>query len=567
MDILLQILTIIGALALFIYGMKVMSEGIQKVAGSRLRSILRSMTKNRFIGVLAGFLITALVQSSSATTVLTVSFVNAGLLSLIESAGIMMGANVGTTITGWLIAIIEYFLGEEQSSFQFISFTLPLFALALPLLFVKKSNSQAWGETIIGFALLFIGLEELRGSLPNVEQHPEWLEIIATYKDMGLLSRVLFIGIGTVIATLLQSSSAAMALTLMMASKSLIPFDIAAAMILGENIGTTITAELAAWIGNSHAKQSARIHSLFNLFGVGWMFFLLPIYLTGIDNFMLLIGKPSPFVDVNSIPFGLAFFHTAFNITNLFLLLGFVPVLVEVAKRTVPTNGKKEDYSLTYIKGGIIANAELSIGEARKEIYHFGKLVLKMGYNTLSLLNGEAKKPHKLIEKIKEREETTDVLEIKIADFLAKVSENGLSQKGSIRVRSLFSIINELERIADAFYESSILYQKMDKAFDFRLPIEIQKELSDLLEAVQHAFNHALSHIDDKSTSINIEQVYQFDKHINQEYIDLVQNYYDRLEKQQYSPRRGILLLQYIHNLEKIGDHIVNIGEAIKGIK
>ena len=267
---LIDTLTLLGALGFFIYGMKIMSEGIQKAAGNKLRQILSAMTKNRFFGVFTGFLITALVQSSSATTVMTVSFVNAGLLSLVESAGVMMGANIGTTITAWLISIFGF-------KVKIASIALPIIAIGLPMMFSKKSKTKAMAEFLIGFALLFMGLDALKHSVPDLRQNPEILAFLSGFTDMGILSTLMFIGIGTIITIVLQSSSAAMALTLVMCNNGWIPFETAAAMVLGENIGTTITAELASLVGNVHAKRSARIHSMFNIIGVTWMIFMLRI--------------------------------------------------------------------------------------------------------------------------------------------------------------------------------------------------------------------------------------------------------------------------------------------------
>ena len=274
-----EVLQLIGALGFFIYGMKVMSEGIQKVAGSKMRQILSAMTSNRIKGVITGFTLTGLVQSSSATTVMVVSFVNAGLLSLTESIGVIMGANIGTTITAWLISIVGF-------KVKIAAVALPIIAFGFPLLFVSKSKVKAWGEVLIGFALLFIGLSELKGAVPDLKANPQILEFLSAYTDMGVLSVLLFVGIGTLITVIVQSSSAAMALTLVMANQGWIPFELAAAMVLGENIGTTITANLAAMIGNIHAKRAARAHFIFNVFGEEWMVVLFSFFINGIDGYM-----------------------------------------------------------------------------------------------------------------------------------------------------------------------------------------------------------------------------------------------------------------------------------------
>ena len=270
---------IFGSLAFFIYGMKLMSDGIQRAAGSQMRSILRTMTKNRYLGVVTGFLITALVQSSSATTVMTVSFVNAGLLTLVESAGVMMGANIGTTITGWIVSLLGFKL-------KLSAYSIPLFAVGVPMLFSNKGKLKYWGKFLIGFAILFLGLSYLKEAVPDLKNNPEVLTFLSNFTEWGFFSRVFFVLVGAVVTIIVQSSSAAMAITLTLCSQGILPFEVAAAMILGENIGTTITAELASLVGNTNAKRSARIHSMFNIIGVTWMVILLPLILPALSGFM-----------------------------------------------------------------------------------------------------------------------------------------------------------------------------------------------------------------------------------------------------------------------------------------
>ncbi|MFT6735795.1 MAG: phosphate:Na+ symporter, partial [Polaribacter sp.] len=294
---------LIGALGFFIYGMKVMSEGLQQVAGSKMRQVLKAMTTNRFTGVATGFLITAILQSSSATTVMTVSFVNAGLLSLVESAGVMMGANIGTTITGWLVSLIGF-------KVKMANYALPIIAFAVPMMFSHSFKTKKWGETLIGFALLFLGLSALKDAVPDIKSNPEVLTFLNTFTDPGIMTRLMFVGVGTLLTIIVQSSSAAMTLTIVLTTQGL-PLEIAAAMVLGENIGTTITAELASIVGNVHAKRSARIHSLFNVIGVGWMIIMMP-YVIDALNYML---PPPEGTDANK--FALAAFHTTFNLLNV----------------------------------------------------------------------------------------------------------------------------------------------------------------------------------------------------------------------------------------------------------
>lgn len=281
-----ELLTLIGSLGLFLFGMKLMSEALQKVAGDRMRSILSSMTSNRVKGLLTGVLITAIIQSSSATTVMVVSFVNAGLLSLIEAIGVIMGANIGTTVTAWLISILGF-------KVKMSAIALPLIGVSFPLLFSKNNRKKSWGELIVGFSILFMGLEYLKNSVPNIKDNPEILEFLSHYTNMGFFSDLIFLAIGTILTIIIQSSSATMTLTLVMCFNGWIDFELAAAMVLGENIGTTITANLAALVANISAKRAALAHLIFNSFGVIWILLILPIYIRGIDVFMLHMGSDS----------------------------------------------------------------------------------------------------------------------------------------------------------------------------------------------------------------------------------------------------------------------------------
>ncbi|MDX9697511.1 MAG: Na/Pi cotransporter family protein, partial [Bacteroidales bacterium] len=341
----IDFLTLVGALGFFLYGMKVMSESLQKVAGDKMRSILAKMTSNPVKGVLTGVLITAIIQSSSATTVMVVSFVNAGLLSLIESIGVIMGANIGTTVTAWLISLLGLKVNISVLS-------LPLIGIGFPLLFSKKNKRKYWGEFIIGFAMLFLGLDFLKNSVPNINSYPEILSFLADYTSNGVWSYLLFLGIGTALTIIIQSSSATMALTLVMCNNGWISYDIAAAMVLGENIGTTITANLAASIANVSAKRAARAHLLFNILGVFWVSFFLPYILRLIALFMTNSGANSPFEDPHSIPVALSIFHTSFNIINTLIFIWFTKFIALLVTKLVPQKEDSEDFRLQHIQVG-----------------------------------------------------------------------------------------------------------------------------------------------------------------------------------------------------------------------
>ena len=352
---LFDFLKLIGSLGVFLYGMKLMSEALQKVAGERMRHILSAMTSNRVKGVITGILITAIIQSSSATTVMVVSFVNAGLLSLVESIGVIMGANVGTTVTAWLISILGFKVSMAEIS-------LPMIGLCLPLLFSNKRSRKNWGELIIGFGLLFIGLEFLKNSMPNLDENPEMFTFLQEYADMGYASYILFMLIGTVLTILIQSSSATMALTLVMCANGWINFEIAASMVLGENIGTTVTANLAAMVANSTAKRAAFAHFLFNVFGVIWVLSIFPLFLGWIEALSVAMGIGNPETSVEAVPMALSLFHTAFNISNVLILIWFTKLIARFATKIIPAQETGNDaFKLKHIKIGLLSTPDTSL--------------------------------------------------------------------------------------------------------------------------------------------------------------------------------------------------------------
>jgi phosphate:Na+ symporter len=324
-----DVLTLLGSLGLFLYGMKVMSDALMQVAGDKMRNILASMTSNRLFAVFTGFLITSVIQSSSATTLMVVSFANASLLTLVESIGVIMGANIGTTVTAWLITILGFKVSMS-------AIALPLVGLGFLMSFSDNKQRKQWGLFIIGFAVLFIGLQFLKDSVPDIRNNAGALEFLAKYTQLGFWSVLLFLLIGTILTVVIQSSSATMALTLVMCYEGWIPFDMAAAMVLGENIGTTITANLAALVANFHAKRTARAHLIFNMMGVIWMLILFVPFLSAIDWFVTKDGGASPFVEATAIPVALSVFHTSFNVLNTFLLIWFVPVIAKIVQWAVP---------------------------------------------------------------------------------------------------------------------------------------------------------------------------------------------------------------------------------------
>jgi len=554
-------LTLIGALGFFIYGMKIMSEGIQKAAGSSLRRILSMMTKNRYLGVLTGFLVTCLVQSSSASTVMAVSFVNAGLLSLVESAGIMLGANIGTTITGWLVAVLGF-------KVKIAAMALPLLAIGVPMLFMKKNKVKYIGEFIVGFAILFWGLSELKHAVPDVKSNPEVLNFLGAYADMGILSNLFFILVGTILTIVVQSSSASMALTQTLCFSGVIPFEVAAAMILGENIGTTITAELASLAGNVHAKRSARIHSMFNIVGVTWAVLLIsftPI-LHGIGGIAeSWFGFPDPYT-AEGAPMGLAIFHTAFNLLNVLIMIWFVPQLVKLATKSVKSKGDAdEEYHLDHINTGIMSTPELSLLEAKKEIAKFGVRVQKMNGMIKDLLTEQdKKKTSKLLARVKKYEEITDRMEADVADYLAKVSENEMSERSSIRVRGMLSIIGDLERMGDIYYQmSKAVERKMEDKIWFTP--EQRKNIIDMFEMTEKSLDNMNENLNKNSTEVTIEKALEHERTINNYRKSIRKEHFKSVEKGEYNFKSATVYSNLFNSLEKIGDHTINVTEGIIG--
>ena len=553
-----EFLRLVGALGFFIYGMKVMSEGIQKAAGGSLRRILQVMTKNRYFGVVTGFLVTALVQSSSATTVMTVSFVNAGLLSLTESVGVLMGANVGTTITAWLISLLGF-------KVKVATFSLPVIAVALPLLFARRKKWRSWGEFLIGFAFLFMGLDALKDAVPDLRQNPEVLSFLANYADMGLLSTFLFIFVGTVLTVLVQSSSAAMALTITMCYQGWIPFNVAAPMVLGENIGTTITAQMAAMVGNVHAKRAATIHTIFNVLGVAWMILAMPIFLKAIATLMVAEGLGDPFTTATSIPFGLAYFHTAFNLANVLLLIWFVPMLVRIAERLVRSHGEEdEDFRLEYIATGLMGTPELSVLEAKKELAKFGEITARMCGFIEQLLNAEdPKRQRKMLKKVRKYEEITDRLEVEIAAYLAKVSEGDLSEELSQRIRGMLSITNDLERIGDIFYQMSLAIERKNEEQHWFSPPHLQElmELFTLLDEALGVMNDNLG--TERPSRAELTKAKRAEEAINHKRDELRSAHLASIERGDYNVRGGMVYNDLFSSAERVGDHIINVSEAL----
>ncbi len=560
-----DLLQLIGSLGIFIYGMKVFSDGLQKVAGNKLRTILKGMTSTRFRGILTGFTATTITQSSSTTTVMVVSFVNAGLITFLESTGVVMGANIGTTVTAWMISIFGF-------KMKITPIAIMMIGIFFPFIFFGKEKWRNLAEAMIGFGILFIGLDFIKNGVPNIQQNPEMFMFLDQFTEFGFLSIIIFVVAGTLLTLLTQSSSAASAITLVMLFQGWIDFPIAAAMVLGENIGTTVTANIAAVVGNVYAKRAARFHFVFNVFGVLWMLALIHPFLMGIDAVMgyFLPGAESILHATDEVgranaTLALSLFHTTFNVTNVLLLVAFVPKIVRFIER-YQKEKKDTQHRLQYISSGMMSSPELSISQAHKEIELFARLVDKMHFNVKGLLQNKQKKEEKFLEKIERREQITDNIELEIAEYLTKISSYNLTEDASRRIRGMHSIINDLERVGDIYFQMSKTYERM-KSEGTELPDEAMQKIDLMLDRVHDAIRNVRENLTVDSDEIDLEKALHIENSIDLYRDELLEYHYAQLEEKGYSNRVGFVFLDYLNRLEKIGDHLFNVNEAMAGVK
>lgn len=562
MNVIVQILILIGSLGLFLYGMTVMSEALQKVAGERLRNILASMTSNPFKRILTGVLVTAVIQSSSATTVMVVSFVNAGLLTLTQSIGVIMGANIGTTVTAWIISLLGF-----QADIS--SLSIPLIGIGFVLMMFKSNKRKNLGELFIGFALLFLGLSYLKDAVPNLEQAPEVLAFIQSWTSWGFWSVLIFVGIGTVLTIVLQSSSATMALTLVMCNFGWIPFEMAAAMVLGENIGTTITANIAASVANVSAKRAARAHSVFNIVGVIWVLILFKPFLLLVSKVVVLIGGANPFESTESILWAVAMVHTLFNVCNTFIMVWFTPQIVKLVTWMVKAPEEEEVFRLKYIHTGLLSTSELSLEQAKREIVYFGTLMKRQfGYVRQAVDMDASDGFEELFKKVESYEQISDRIEFEIAKYLTDIGDGQLSEESAKRTQAMYKIISELESVGDSGYNIVRLIQRKNlrdrKNFDER----IKKNIYYMLDLLDAAFDAMVSNLSDGYTKlVNINNAEDAENAINDFRDDLKDEHIANLESNAYPYPVGVYYMDIIGECEKTGDFIINVSEAIMEIK
>ena len=553
----IDFLALLGSLGFFLFGMKSMSEALQKVAGDKLRGILAAMTSSRIKGIFTGFLITAIVQSSTATTVMLVSFVNAGLLNLIQAIGVVMGANIGTTVTAWLISLLGF-----KFSISYIS--LPLIGISFPFLFSKSKKRKSVAELIIGFAMVFLGLDFLKETLPDIQENPEILGFLSSYTTMGIWSVLLFLSIGTILTFVIQSSSATMALTLVMCNNGWISFDMAAAMVLGENIGTTITANIAAIVANVSAKRTARAHLIFNIFGVFWVLLVFRFFLVEIDNFLTGLGLLSPFEAAEGIPVALSVFHTVFNVLNAVLLMGFAPLIARFVTRLVPLKvDDEEEFRLKYINTGILSTAELSLFQAKKEISMYAMRTHRMLCYARSLFNAKKESDvEHFFAKVEKYEEISDRMEVEIATYLTKVSGGHLSSQGSQRLQTMLKLIDNIESIGDSCQNvARAIYRQKQKKIAF--PQSLQDNVNKMLDLVEKAEGIMIDNLDDDYHNVKVDGAIEMEYRINRFRNKLKREHIKKLRDKDYKYEAGVIYNDIISHCERMGDHIVNVTESI----
>ncbi len=582
----LDFLSLLGAVCLFLYGMKVMSEGLQKVAGDRLRNILGAMTRNRVTGVLTGILITALIQSSSASTVMVVSFVNAGLMSLAQSMAVIFGANVGTTVTTWIISAFSFEINIS-------TYTIVLLAVAVPLMFMKKGGYKSLGEFIVGFCFLFMGLDLISTYVPNLEENPQMLAFLQDYTQMGIVSVLTFFSVGIILTMVVQSSAATFAITLIMCSQGWISFTLGCAVILGGNIGTTITPILASLSGNLAARRTAMGHVLFNVVGsiIVLLVFYPFVHLVGditdacmgldpcdIDRAQELAmsgktlldeaGRKISF-DQKTVAFGLAMFPTVFNAANLLVMIWFTRLYVKAVCWLMPARHRdtEEEFTLKYIGRGLLGTSELNLAQAQKEIVVYGERVQRMIGMAETLVGSDPDSQEYLdnVNRIEKYEEISDHMELEIGMFLNKVAEGRLSPEGKKETAAMLRIISEIESIADSCLNVSKTLRRKNQA-KVNFDQWIQAQIAGMFRIVDAAMDNMLALLRemDAPDEARVIEAYNREREINNYRNRLRDDNISNINDHKYNYQEGIFFMDLISEAEKLGDYILNVVEGVK---
>lgn len=554
METLINLLSLIGSLGLFLFGMKTMSEGLEKFAGDRLRTILAAMTKNRIMGVLTGVTVTALIQSSSATTVMVVSFVNAGLMTLKQAIGVIMGANVGTTATAWIISAIGFKINIAAMS-------LPLLAIGIPLIFSSKSKRKSIGEFIFGFSFLFMGLSFLQKAATDLNIGELVATMLAGVADGGFLTVILFVVVGAVVTMLVQASAATMAITLMLFDMQIPGFGLeqAAALAMGQNIGTTITAFIASLTANTQAKRAALAHMFFNVFGVLVVLVMFYPFCNGVSWFVDHVMHNGG----NDL-FKLSAFHTAFNVFNTLLLIGFVKQIETFVCRVLPQKEDQEEPRLRYISGGLLSTSELSIWQARNEVGVMAERCQKMATMVRDALSADKDSDFDaLYNKVSHYEQITDNMEVEIAEYLQKVSEGRLSHYSKNHISQMLRQVDELESIGDSLFHLARTLQRkrMNEPTEFvYAQVENINTMLNLIDKALYEMHGVLTEPENGFRSIkdNVEIEMQINGLRNR----CREENLDAINKGEYNYRLGAFYNDFIAECEKIGDYVINTVQA-----
>ena len=569
---LLQVFTLLGALGMFLYGMNLMSSGLQKAAGDRLRGFLSAMTSNPFKRVMTGLGITAIIQSSSATTVMVVSFVNAGLLTLVQAIGVIMGANIGTTVTAWLVA--------------WLGFKADISILAIPLMLFgflfsnsKKNQHKNIGELIVGFSLLFLGLSFMKESVPDLSETPQVLEFVKDWSSYGFSSVLIFLVFGTILTLVLQSSSATMAITLIMLSMGYIPFSMACAMVLGENIGTTITANIAASVGNTSAKRAAMSHTIFNVFGVIWALIFFKPFLGLVGIIIESFGLPNPSKEGFAVAsptspestaalYGLSMLHTLFNTINTTILIGCTGLIEKAVIKIIkaPANQEKDVFRLKYIEAGPLATPELATEQASNEIIHFAEISKRgLAYAREAINETNTDKFEELRGKLVKYEEISDRIEYEIAQFLNAVSSDEISEKTSKEIKAMYKVIGELESLGDSGETISRILSRRNihkKEFD----ADSIKKLNQMTDLVEKAYDVMIENL---NLAFNgklgdIANAYAAEDHINTLRNNLRDAAIEDIDSNNKTYQSSVYFMDIISELERMGDFMINISQSLQ---
>lgn len=554
-------LSVIGSLALFLFSMKLMSESLQKITGSGMRHTISSLSGNPGKGIFTGIAITSIVQFSSATVVMVVSLVNAGMLSLYESMGLIIGANIGTTLKALVISYIGFQVGSEK-------LFLPLIALALPFMFLRKNNYKAIGEIIIGFALLFVSLSFLRNSIPNLQNNPDLILWMKNYTHFGFLSILLFVFAGIVLTIIIQSSSAFIAFIFVVCQSGWLSFEMAAAMVVGANIGTTYTALLASIIANRSAKRAALFHLLFNVFGAIIILIVFKPFLSIIDFVVFSIQGASSFTQITAIPLGLSLVHTSFNVFTTLVIVWFLPQVITLLERIIPKRiDEKLNHSFTFFDSPIHSTSEISALQAQKEVIFFGsKVQLMLSTIPPLLVTKHPSQYEQMYASIRATEELADKFDEEISTFITRLSENELSDKTSLSVRIMQKIADDLESIAD---ECMGLARNIDVKNQQKVWFtqEMRDDLNIMFSLLNEAYELMLNNLKSDYLLTETDKPLLIEEKINQLRDSLRLKNMENLKNGVYTYLNGNYFNDFIFRCEKIGDLIIHINNSFSGFK